>query len=403
MTSFMKWKKQTSVLSNQEEDEEAAKENEGGMHPNTPPPARSKRSNSFYALFSKEKAAAPVDDAPTPQNNLSLVDGKDNQLESELETPSLLKPQKNDKKSASSSSSTNFFQGTNKWIETTKRRLSSASAAVIPRRASPVSPNVDTERYVGEYVHTAGGAGVVTEVKNDGSAVVRLVSSEYVNCSMVVVENGGEIEQIPALPQDTVITIEGVGTVINYNPKTKEYMIETLEKTVHTLSVDQVHPMEKNDADETSTSTSTASSTSTSSAPLRSSFLQKMSKFPQLLRNRSLGTHNGVKYHAGQAVMTDFGDGIVVSVHPSSPNTRPVIVVQMSFGGTAFLQVDAIKQGLKASVGDSVQTRFGHGTVIAVPEEQVFLVNVDGEEIYVHASEVTKDGPKIGLFKLFKK
>ncbi|CAK4685911.1 unnamed protein product [Aphanomyces euteiches] len=378
----MKWKKQTSVLSNQEEDEEAAKENEGGMHPNTPPPARSKRSNSFYALFSKEKAAAPVDDAPTPQNNLSLVDGKDNQLESELETPSLLKPQKNDKKSASSSSSTNFFQGTNKWIETTKRRLSSASAAVIPRRASPVSPNVDTERYVGEYVHTAGGAGVVTEVKNDGSAVVRLVSSEYVNCSMVVVENGGEIEQIPALPQDTVITIEGVGTVINYNPKTKEYMIETLEKTVHTLSVDQVHPMEKNDADETST---------------------KMSKFPQLLRNRSLGTHNGVKYHAGQAVMTDFGDGIVVSVHPSSPNTRPVIVVQMSFGGTAFLQVDAIKQGLKASVGDSVQTRFGHGTVIAVPEEQVFLVNVDGEEIYVHASEVTKDGPKIGLFKLFKK
>ncbi|CAK4668814.1 unnamed protein product [Aphanomyces euteiches] len=382
MTSFMKWKKQTSVLSNQEEDEEAAKENEGGMHPNTPPPARSKRSNSFYALFSKEKAAAPVDDAPTPQNNLSLVDGKDNQLESELETPSLLKPQKNDKKSASSSSSTNFFQGTNKWIETTKRRLSSASAAVIPRRASPVSPNVDTERYVGEYVHTAGGAGVVTEVKNDGSAVVRLVSSEYVNCSMVVVENGGEIEQIPALPQDTVITIEGVGTVINYNPKTKEYMIETLEKTVHTLSVDQVHPMEKNDADETST---------------------KMSKFPQLLRNRSLGTHNGVKYHAGQAVMTDFGDGIVVSVHPSSPNTRPVIVVQMSFGGTAFLQVDAIKQGLKASVGDSVQTRFGHGTVIAVPEEQVFLVNVDGEEIYVHASEVTKDGPKIGLFKLFKK
>ncbi|KAF0686645.1 Aste57867_21569 [Aphanomyces stellatus] len=419
MTSFLKWpKKQTSVLSNQDEDllehhiEGSKDANVLDPQPGTPPAGRTKRSNSLYAMFHSSKntaAADPTqgDDAPTPHRH-SLVEQLKPSMtnQDDLETPSLLKPAKGDTNNNNSDKKAkNLFGDTNKWIQTTKRRLSNA---VIPKRQSP-NAAIDTERYVGEKVHTAAGAGVVTEVKPDGSAVVRLVSTEYVNCSMVIVEKDGEIESLPALPQDTVITPQGVGTVVTYNPKTREYTVETMEDTTFTFEVDQIHPMSANETTATDESEGDTSSNQTPVPSLRSSFLKKMAlatpKFPQMLKSRSFGNPTAPKYHAGQAVMTQFGDGVVVEIQPpSSPNARPIVVVQLSFGGQAFLQLDAIKQGLKASVGDAVLTRFGHGHVAAIAQENVFVVNVDGEEMYVHATEVTKLGNKSGgLFHMFKK
>ncbi len=81
-----------------------------------------------------------------------------------------------------------------------------------------------------------------------------------------------------------------------------------------------------------------------------------------------------------------------------------VVVVQLTSGAKAYLQLDAIKQGLKAVVGDAVQTRFGQGVVVAIAED-VFVVTVDGEEMYVHATEVTKISPSSSrkFLHMFKK
>ncbi|KAF0751420.1 hypothetical protein DYB25_003516 [Aphanomyces astaci] len=340
---MLKWPKKhaSSVLANNQ-DEDLHGQHDNGAPPHTPPTAtnnggRSKRSNSLYNMFhgNKDPAVEPATDAPTP-NRHSDVPSSSNQDDNNLATPSLLHPalQPNEKKHPNK-----FLEGTNKWLETTKRRFSTATTTtVLPRsRASTATNSPLNDRHVGEYVHTAGGAGVVVEVKSDGSAVVRLVSTEYVNCSMVIVEVGGEIEPLPVLPQDTVITADGVGTAVAYNPKTKEYTVELLDHVTQTFAIHQVHAMDNKDNDPTL------------SPPPPSS--------------------------ADPA-----------SVHPNGD----VLVVHLSFGATAYLQADAIKQSLKATVGDLVQTRFGQGVVAAVAEGHVFVVTVDKEDMYVHATELTK-------------
>ncbi|RQM24511.1 hypothetical protein B5M09_001403 [Aphanomyces astaci] len=342
---MLKWPKKhaSSVLANNQ-DEDLHGQHDNGAPPHTPPTAtnnggRSKRSNSLYNMFhgNKDPAVEPATDAPTP-NRHSDVPSSSNQDDNNLATPSLLHPalQPNEKKHPNK-----FLEGTNKWLETTKRRFSTATTTtVLPRsRASTATNSPLNDRHVGEYVHTAGGAGVVVEVKSDGSAVVRLVSTEYVNCSMVIVEVGGEIEPLPVLPQDTVITADGVGTAVAYNPKTKEYTVELLDHVTQMFAIHQVHAMDNKDNDPTL------------SPPPPSS--------------------------ADPA-----------SVHPNGGGD--VLVVHLSFGATAYLQADAIKQSLKATVGDLVQTRFGQGVVAAVAEGHVFVVTVDKEDMYVHATELTK-------------
>ncbi|RHZ00708.1 hypothetical protein DYB35_001476, partial [Aphanomyces astaci] len=254
---MLKWPKKhaSSVLANNQ-DEDLHGQHDNGAPPHTPPTAtnnggRSKRSNSLYNMFhgNKDPAVEPATDAPTP-NRHSDVPSSSNQDDNNLATPSLLHPalQPNEKKHPNK-----FLEGTNKWLETTKRRFSTATTTtVLPRsRASTATNSPLNDRHVGEYVHTAGGAGVVVEVKSDGSAVVRLVSTEYVNCSMVIVEVGGEIEPLPVLPQDTVITADGVGTAVAYNPKTKEYTVELLDHVTQTFAIHQVHAMDNKDNDPT--------------------------------------------------------------------------------------------------------------------------------------------------------
>ncbi|RHY28322.1 hypothetical protein DYB32_006061 [Aphanomyces invadans] len=391
--SFLKWPKKhsSSVLGNNQDGNLLDGHPVEGAAPHTPPTAkannggRSKRSNSLMNIFQRDT----------------------NQDDNDLKTPSLLQPEA--QPHLGKKTSTKFLEGTNKWLESTKRRFSAATVTtttVLSRRGSTeISPQ--TGRHIGEAVHTAGGAGVVIEIKADGSTVVRLVSTECVHSSMVIVEAGGEIEPLPALPQDTVVTAEGIGTAVAYNPTTKEYTVELMDNTTRTFGIDLVHSMDK-DGDEASTTSTLSPQPDTASVHLiLPCFLQKMAKatpkFPALLKNRSTGG-NALKYHVGQAVLTQFGDGVVIQ----HGDATVVVVIHLSFGATAYLQLDAIKQGLKAAVGDLVQTRFGQGLVASVAEENVFVVTVDGEDMYAHASELTKISPPTNsssrkFLHLFKK
>ncbi|ETV93839.1 hypothetical protein, variant [Aphanomyces invadans] len=324
--SFLKWPKKhsSSVLGNNQDGNLLDGHPVEGAAPHTPPTAkannggRSKRSNSLMNIFQRDTSVEQhATDAPTPNRHSHHDPVSSNQDDNDLKTPSLLQPEA--QPHLEKKTSNKFLEGTNKWLESTKRRFSAATittTTVLSRRGSTeISPQ--TGRHIGEAVHTAGGAGVVNEIKADGSTVVRLVSTECVNSSLVIVEAGGEIEPLPALPQDTVVTAEGIGTAVAYNPTTKEYTVELMDNTTRTFGIDLVHSMDKDGDEASTTSTLSPQPDTASGTSLRSSFLQKMAKatpkFPALLKNRSTGG-NALKYHVGQAVLTQFGDGVVVDV-----------------------------------------------------------------------------------------
>ncbi len=94
-------------------------------------------------------------------------------------------------------------------------------------------------------------------------------------------------------------------------------------------------------------------------------------------------------YALGQSVLTRYGDGWIIDIRENNHENNVSYAVQLSFGGVAYLQPDVIKRELKAKWGDTVVTRFGTGIVKKVHgDENVFVVSVNDELMYIHASEM---------------
>ncbi|OQS07520.1 hypothetical protein THRCLA_00470 [Thraustotheca clavata] len=250
-------------------------------------------------------------------------------------------------------------------------------------------------RYVGEFVHTAAGAGIVTEVKADGSSVVRLCNNDIINCSSVIIEADGEIEPLPALPGDFVFTTMGPGTVLSYNPKLREFLVDIAED-VHMCTVDDIIASSDNKSDDTTDeedematvynnvscmnliiSQQEAQPKPKSKKVVAMELARRAKKYLKSNSSRS-------KFHVGHAVFTTMGDGVIVEIRPEDQS----FVIRFSAGGTGFLQEESIKCILKVKVGDEVTTRFGPGIVAQVAEENVFIVRVGHEDVYVHSSDL---------------
>ncbi|OQR83017.1 hypothetical protein ACHHYP_15229 [Achlya hypogyna] len=272
--------------------------------------------------------------------------------------------------------------------------LTSTLKKVSRSLSRAVSKNIDVTshpsgRYVGENVHTAAGAGVVTEVKPDGSAVVKLCNTDVVNCSCVIVESDGEIEALSALPGDFVFTHMGPGTVLSYDPKQRTFQVEIADE-IHTCSPhDIIASSEKTLDDDEDLPVDTPPK---SKANVAKEFALRATKFLKP------STAPRFKYQVGQCVYTTLGDGTIVELRPLDQT----YVIEFSAGAIGYLQEGSIKATLKAKVADAVVTRFGSGVVSNVVDENVFIVRVGDEDVYVHSSDLQLAKAKASTWSLLK-
>ncbi|EQC41578.1 hypothetical protein SDRG_01539 [Saprolegnia diclina VS20] len=277
-------------------------------------------------------------------------------------------------------------------LTSTLKKVSRSFSRAMSKNLDVVIPG---GRYVGESVHTAAGAGVVTEVKPDGSAVVRLCNTNIVNCSCVIVEADGEIEPLSALPGDFVFTHLGPGTVLSYDPKLREFQVDIAEETHAIAPSDIIASSEANaDDGDFEAAPTEVSGRAKSTTNVALEFALRASKY---LKPSTTTTR--FKYAVGQTVLTTFGDGTILEIRPCDHT----YVVQFAALSIGYVQEDAVKGLLKAKTGDAVSTRFGTGVVASVVDENVFIVRVGHEDMYVHATDLTLAKTKTSPWSLRKK